>query len=154
MPRQPNSHHCFVCGLQNPAGLKMVFYDNGVDEVTCTYTIPSQYEGYPGIAHGGIVAAMLDEVVGRVSMIHAPNHFMMTVKMEIKYRQPVPIETPLTLVGRMVKARGRLAVATGEVRLPTGDLAAEAELTLADLPEQFQVKDADLEALGWKVYEG
>ena len=131
----------------------MVFYDNGVDEVTCTYTIPSQYEGYPGIAHGGIVAAMLDEVVGRVSMIHDPNHFMMTVKLEIKYRQPVPIETPLSLVGRMVKARGRLAIATGQVRLPTGDLAAEAELTLADLPEQFQVKDADLEALGWKVYE-
>ena len=77
----------------------------------------------------------------------------MTVKLEIKYRQPVPIETPLSLVGRMVKARGRLAIATGQVRLPTGDLAAEAELTLADLPEQFQVKDADLEALGWKVYE-
>lgn len=153
MSRQPNSHHCFVCGLQNLAGLKMVFYDNGADEVTCTYTVPAQYEGYPGIVHGGIVASMLDEAVGRVSMIHDPNHFMMTVKMEIKYRQPVPTETPLTLVGKLVKLRGRLAMATGEVRLPSGEVAAEAELTLADLPEQFKVSDAGIEALGWKVYE-
>jgi uncharacterized protein (TIGR00369 family) len=151
--RQPNSNDCFVCGLKNPFGLKMTFYDNGIDETHCEYTIPARYQGYPGIAHGGVVAAMLDEAVGRVSMINDHNHFMMTVKMEIKYRQPVPIETPLALVGRMVKARGRLATATGEVRLPDGTIAAEAELTLADLPDEFRV-EGDLEALGWKVYEG
>jgi uncharacterized protein (TIGR00369 family) len=150
--RQPNSHQCFICGLQNPFGLKMTFYDNGLDETRCDYTIPDQYQGYPGIAHGGIVAAMLDEAVGRVSLINDPNHFMMTVKLELKYRQPVPTETPLTLIGKMLRLRGRLAVATGELRLPDGTIAAEAELTLADLPEAFRV-EGDLEALGWKVYE-
>ena len=75
----------------------------------------------------------------------------MTVKMEVKYRQPVPVETPLVIIGRLVKMRGRLAQAMGEVRLPDGAVAAEAELTLADLPEQFRV-NGDLEALGWKVY--
>ena len=57
--RQPNSHHCFVCGLQNPFGLQLHFYDNGEDEVRCEYSIPDRYQGYPGIAHGGIVAAIL-----------------------------------------------------------------------------------------------
>ena len=151
MNKQPNSHHCFVCGLKNPVGLKLAFYDNGLDEVRCDYSIPAEYNGYPGVAHGGIVAAILDEVIGRVSMIGDRNHFMMTVKMEVKYRQPVPVETPLVIIGRLVKMRGRLAQAMGEVRLPDGAVAAEAELTLADLPEQFRV-NGDLEALGWKVY--
>jgi len=149
--KQPNSNDCFVCGLQNPHGLKAVFYDDGVDSVRCDFTIPDAYQGYPGIAHGGIVAALLDEVVGRIAMIGDHHHFMMTVKLEIKYRQPVPVETPLVLLGKRVKLRGRLAVATGEVRLPNDTVAAEAELTLADLPEQFRV-EGDLEALGWKVY--
>ncbi len=151
MNKQPNSHQCFVCGLKNPVGLKLAFYDNGLDEVRCEYSIPAEYNGYPGVAHGGIVAAILDEVIGRVSMIGDRNHFMMTVKMEVKYRQPVPVETPLVIIGRLVKMRGRLAQAVGEVRLPDGAVAAEAELTLADLPEQFRI-NGDLEALGWKVY--
>lgn len=151
MNKQPNSHQCFVCGLKNQVGLKLAFYDNGLDEVRCEYSIPAEYNGYPGVAHGGIVAAILDEVIGRVSMIGDRNHFMMTVKMEVKYRQPVPVETPLVIIGRLVKMRGRLAQAVGEVRLPDGAVAAEAELTLADLPEQFRI-NGDLEALGWKVY--
>jgi acyl-CoA thioesterase FadM len=75
----------------------------------------------------------------------------MTVKMEVKYRQPVPVETPLVIIGRLVKMRGRLVQAMGEVRLPDGAVAAEAELTLADPPEHFRV-NGDLAALGWKVY--
>ena len=132
-------------------GLKLTFYDNGLDEVRCEYSIPATYQGYPGIAHGGIVAAILDEAVGRVALIGDHNHFMLTVKMEVKYRQPVPVETPLVIIARKMKSRGRLVQAVGEARLPDGTLAAEAELTLADMPEQFRV-EGDLEALGWKVY--
>ncbi len=149
--RQPNSAHCFVCGLHNPVGLKLVFYDNGLDEVRCEYTIPPEYNGYPGVAHGGIVAAILDEVVGRISMIGDPTHFMMTAKMEVKYRLPVPVNTPLVIVGRRVKQRGRIAQAVGEVRLPDGTVAVEADLTLVDLPDEFKV-DSNLDELGWKVY--
>lgn len=151
MNKQPNSHHCFVCGLQNPVGLKLAFYDDGVDQVRCDYSIPAAYQGYPGVAHGGVVAAILDEAAGRVSMIGDPNRFMMTLKMEIKYRQPVPVETPLVITGKKMKLRGRLGQARGQVFLPDGSLAAEAELTLAELPEAFRV-EGDLEALGWKVY--
>jgi acyl-coenzyme A thioesterase PaaI-like protein len=150
--RQPNSHFCFVCGLKNPVGLKLVFYDDGVDQVRCEYSIPDVYQGYPGVAHGGIVAAILDEAVGRVTMIGDHSRFMMTVKMEIKYRQPVPVETPLVITGKKVKIRGRLGQARGEILLPGGAVAAEAVLTLADLPEAFRIK-GDLEALGWKVYD-
>ncbi len=52
--KQPNSRHCFVCGLENEYGLGLRFYEVGPDEVTATVTIPDQYQGYPGVVHGGI----------------------------------------------------------------------------------------------------
>jgi uncharacterized protein (TIGR00369 family) len=148
---QPNSKHCFVCGLESPVGLKLRFTDNGVDEVRVVHRVPEKYQGYPGVVHGGIVAAMLDETAGRTSMIGDSNRFMMTGRMEIKYRQPVPTETELILVGHMVKDRGRVAQAHSEIRLPDGSVAAEADLTLVSFPDEA-LAEADLDALGWRVY--
>jgi acyl-coenzyme A thioesterase PaaI-like protein len=149
--RQPNSRHCFVCGLESPVGLKLRFSDNGIDEVRAVFTVNDVYQGYPGVVHGGVVAAMLDEAAGRTVMITDPNRFMMTAKIEIKYRQPVPTEQPLTLVGHLTKDRGRVAQAHGEVRLPDGSVAAEADLMLIEIPAKY-VPGADWETLGWKVY--
>ena len=58
---QPNSDTCFICGRSNPVGLQMTFFDNGVDEVYAEHTVPDLYQSYPGLVHGGIVTAMLDE---------------------------------------------------------------------------------------------
>jgi acyl-coenzyme A thioesterase PaaI-like protein len=147
---QPTSDYCFVCGRLNPHGLHMTFFDNGVDEVYADYTVAAAYQGYPGLVHGGIVAAMLDEVVGRVAMIGDHHHFMMTVRLDLKYRHPVPVETPLHLVGRIERIRGRLGRAAGELQLPGGIVAVEAALTLADVPNEL-LDGADPEELGWRV---
>ena len=61
--------------------------------------------------HGGIVASMLDEVGGRVVMIGDHTRFTMTAKLEIRYRRPTPLGQPLTVVGRLLRKRGRLATA-------------------------------------------
>ena len=148
--RQPNSDDCFVCGRKNPRGLHMIFYDNGDSEVVSNYSVSTYYQSYPGIVHGGIVAAMLDEAVGRVAMIGDHHHFMLSVRMEVKYRQPVPTETPLTILGRVVRLRGRLGKAVGEILLPDGTVAAEAALTLADVPADM-FEGVDAESLGWRV---
>ena len=148
--RQPNSDNCFVCGRRNPRGLYMVFYDDGENEVFSEYTVGEDYQGYPGIVHGGVVASMLDEVVARVAMIGDPHHFMLSVKLQVKYRHAVPISTPLKVVGRIVKLRGRLGRAVGQVLLPNGQVAAEAEMTLADVPDEF-VNNVNMDALGWYV---
>lgn len=147
---QPNSNHCFICGRDNPVGLYMRFYDNGQNEVRAEKSVSEMYQGYPGVVHGGIVAAMLDEAVGRVAMIHDHHHFMMSVKLEVKYRHPVPTETVLKIVGRIVRMRGRLGKAVGELYHPDGLLLAEAAMTLADLPAEL-IDDVDFEALGWRV---
>ncbi len=151
MKKQPNSAQCFVCGLQNPVGLKLAFYESGPEEVTACYTPPEHYQGYPGVLHGGIVAAILDEVGGRVVMIGDAQRFMFTAKLEVRYRQPTPLGQTLTVVGRLMRRRGRLAQAHAEIRLPDGSVTAEAEMILAALPAEFQA-EGDLEALGWRVY--
>ena len=128
----------------------MTFYDNGQNEVCSEYTVPDAFQGYPGVVHGGIVSAMLDEVVARVSMIEDQHHFMMSVKLEVKFRHPVPTETPLRIVGRIVRLRGRLGKAVGEIYTPDGQLAAESAMTLADIPAEL-LGSANLEALGWRI---
>jgi uncharacterized protein (TIGR00369 family) len=148
--KQPNSDNCFVCGRNNPRGLYMTFYDNGDNEVYSQFTVPDLYQSYPGIVHGGVVAAMLDEVVARVSMIDDHHHFMMSVKLEVKYRHPVPTDTPLRIVGRIVRLRGRLGKAVGEILDPDHVVVAEAAMTLADIPAEM-LANANFDALGWRV---
>jgi uncharacterized protein (TIGR00369 family) len=128
----------------------MTFFDNGENEVISEYTVSEDYQSYPGIVHGGIVATMLDEVVGRVSMIGDHHHFMMSVKLEVKYRHPVPTNAPLKIIGRIVKMRGRLGQAVGEVVLPDGTVAAESIMTLADVPAEM-LQGVNLDALGWRI---
>lgn len=149
--KQPNSAACFVCGLDNPVGLRLEFYESGTHEVTATCLLGKAYEGYPGVLHGGIVAAILDEVGGRAVMIGDHTRFTMTAKLDVKYRQPTPTGQALTVVGRLLRRRGRLAWTHAEIRLPDGTVTAEAELTLAEQPDDFRAQ-GDLEALGWKVY--
>jgi acyl-coenzyme A thioesterase PaaI-like protein len=148
---QPNSRHCFVCGVANPYGLQLRFYESSPGEVTAEYTVPEHYQGYPGVVHGGIVAAMLDEVCGRVHMGGDPPRFMYTARLEIRYRHNVPVGQPLRLVGRVARSRARAATATGEIFDAEGNLLAEAEALLVDVPPET-VNSVDLEALGWKVY--
>lgn len=150
--RQPNSRMCFACGLENPAGLHLRFYDDGRAEVVAELNIGPEHQGYPGVVHGGVVAAILDEMAGRTMMIGDPNRFFMTAKLEIKYRQPVPVGAPLRAVGRRGKDRGRLATAQAEIQTPAGEVLAEAEAVLTELPEGL-IDIGQADRLGWKVYE-
>ncbi len=149
--KQPNSKHCFVCGRENPYGLKLKFYETAPGEVEVEYTVPEQYQGYPGVVHGGVVAAMLDEVTGRVHMGYDPPRFMFTARLDVRYRKNVPVGQPLRIIGHAGKSRERTAFATGQIFGPDGDLLAEAEAVLVNVPDEIK-NQVDLEELGWKVY--
>ncbi|NLG72434.1 MAG: PaaI family thioesterase [Chloroflexi bacterium] len=149
--RQPNSRFCFVCGVKNPVGLKMVFEQTGPGEVSAVITVPEHFEGYPGVVHGGITAAMLDEAACRVYMNEDPPRFLFTARLEIRYRKNVPTQTPLRLVGKALKDRGRTVTAHSALYLEDGTLLAEGEALMVDVPEEMS-RDADLDAVGWRVY--
>lgn len=143
---------CFVCGVANHAGLHVKFYDDGKEKVFVEHIIADHHQGYPGVAHGGIVAAILDEVGGRVVMIKNPMRLFMTMKLEVKYRAAVPVGKPIKAVGWLIKDKGKLATAHAEIRLPDDTVLAEAELLLTEPPDTvFTISDAD--QLGWKVYD-
>ncbi len=73
-------------------------------------------------------------------------------RLEIRYRKNVPVEQPLRIVGNVLKSKSRTATASGVIYGPEGDVLAEADALMVDVPDDF-VQSADLEALGWKVYE-
>jgi acyl-coenzyme A thioesterase PaaI-like protein len=148
--KQPNSNQCFVCGRNNPYGLHLKFYESAPGEVVVEYTVPEQFQGYPGVVHGGVVAAMLDEVTGRVHMGGYPPRFMFTARLDVRYRKNVPVGQPLKIIGRAATSKERSATATGQIFGPDGDLLAEAEALLINVPEDL-VDNVDLDALGWKV---
>jgi acyl-coenzyme A thioesterase PaaI-like protein len=150
---QPNSRQCFVCGVANPIGLKLHFFETAPGEVTAECTLPEHYQGYPGVAHGGIVAAMLDEVSGRVFMRTGDRpRFMYTARLEVRYRRNVPVGKPIRLVGHSGKDRGRMVTASGEIYDEAGNLLAECKSLLVDVPAEA-VQGLDFNALGWKVYD-
>ncbi len=152
--KQPNSRMCFICGIENPVGLHLHIYETAPGEVETFYTAPEHFQGYPGVLHGGIVSAILDELSGRALMGSDPMtpRFMFTAKLEIKYRKNVPIGVPLKIVGKAGKSRSKSAEGwAGIYDLRTGELLAEANALLMNVPpEQFNTDD--LERLGWKIY--
>lgn len=152
--KQPNSRHCFICGLENPVGLHLHIYETEPGVVETTYTAPEHFQGYPGVLHGGIVAAILDEISGRAHMGSDPHHprFMFTGKLEVKYRKNVPIGKPLKIIGRAGRERPKFVEAwAGIYDAETGDLLAEADAIHINVPQdQFDL--SKLDELGWKVY--
>jgi acyl-coenzyme A thioesterase PaaI-like protein len=154
LTKQPNSRMCFICGLENPVGLHLHIYETAPGVVETTYTAPEHFQGYPGVLHGGIVGAILDELSGRALMGSDPMspRFMFTAKLEIKYRKNVPIGVPLRIRGKAGKSRAKSAEAwAGIYDSGTDELLAEANALLINVPEdQFNV--SDLERLGWRVY--
>lgn len=150
--KQPNSRHCFVCGVENPIGLHLHFYQTAPGEVTADLNLPEIYQGYPGIVHGGVIAAMLDEAAGRSHMgpVEAPR-FMFTAKLDVRYRKNVPVRQPLRLVGKAGPSKSRTAEAYSAIYDQAGTLLADADLLLVNVPEKV-IQVTDLAALGWKVY--
>lgn len=148
---QPNSSLCFACGMDSKIGLKMRFYNSGPGEVTADYTVDNHYQGYPGIVHGGVVAAMLDEVTARANMGGENPRFMFTARLNIRYRQHVPTGEKLRLIGEVVENKRKTAVVKGAIYNINGEILAEAEALLVDIPEE-ELKSLDPEKLGWRVY--
>ena len=152
--KQPNSRSCFACGAENPDGLRLEFHKTGSGEVTSHYNVPNKFQGYPGVVQGGIVATMLDEVLIRAHMgeeeIEQPR-FLFTARLDVRYRKPVPTQTRLRVVGTAIRRKARSATSKAVVYGPDGDVLAEAEGLLMDVPPEM-LDGADLDSLGWRVY--
>jgi len=115
---------CFVCGDEPSHKLAARFRFDG-EKATTTYTPTEAHMGYPGIAHGGIVSALLDETMGWAA-IEMTKRFCLSVDLSIRFSLPLPIGREVTVSARMTRDRGRIWEGEADMRDADGALYARA----------------------------
>jgi acyl-coenzyme A thioesterase PaaI-like protein len=115
------TNHCFGCGAANPAGMKLTFdLDLDARRTRGSFTLGTNYAGGGGFAHGGIIAVVLDEAMGKLSLI--TDEKAVTAEMNIEYRKPVPVDKPIVVEGWQEEEKGRNRFRVAEIRDLEGNL--------------------------------
>jgi acyl-coenzyme A thioesterase PaaI-like protein len=124
---------CFACGMRNVAGLQLTYRQVG-ERIVTEFTPDARWQGFPGYVHGGVLATVLDETLERVSL--AAGQWMMTGRLEVRFRRAAPVGQPLLVAGRLVARRGRAIVAEAAAHAGAldGAVIAEARATFLPLP--------------------
>lgn len=113
-PLPSHYRRCFGCGRDHPTGLQMEVAGGG-NRVEGSFLVTEHHQGAPGLAHGGVIAAAVDEAMGfLIYLLAAPS---VTAHLEVDYRKPVPVGSRLLLEGHVERTEGRKiwAVMTGRV---------------------------------------
>lgn len=140
--KQNNSARCIVCGDQNEFSLGTRFYNLDNGDLVGVFRTEDWHQSYPGRVHGGMIAAILDETIGRAVCIEEPNCWGVTVELTLKYKKPVPTEATLKCVGRVTRNTRRVFEGEGELLLPDGEVAATAHGKYMKLPVDEISEDA------------
>lgn len=123
-PKRPKNH-CFACGSDNPQGMRLKFFlDEQTRQATCTFKLSRRYQGPPGHAHGGIIATILDEAMGKINRLHKV--LALTRSMHIDYLKPVPLGESLLVTGREQSVNGREHVNIAEISDQSGRILARS----------------------------
>jgi len=128
------SRMCAVCGIENTAGLRARFFELDSGELAGVFSPRQEHQGYPGRLHGGIASAILDETIGRAISISDPSTWGVTVELTVRFRAPVPLDSDVRAVGRIVRDSRRLFEGTGEIVLDDGTVAIEASGKYLKMP--------------------
>ena len=115
---------CFVCGPQNPVGLQADF---STDTACCSshaqLKLNLNYQGWQGVVHGGILAALLDEAC--IYACRAKTDQCVTAELQVRYRQPVPVGAEVTVTGQLADSSRKIWQATAQLKIKDS-LYAEA----------------------------
>lgn len=134
-----HSPWCFGCAPGSDAGLGLRLHAAGSDTLIGRFQITDRHQGAPGLAHGGVLAALMDELLGSVNgLLGTP---AVTARLEIDFVRPVPVGAVLHLSAQLVAVDGRKVTTEGEGRLdsPTGPVAVHADALFIRVPaEHFQ----------------
>lgn len=134
-------HWCFGCGQENPIGLKLTFFEQPDGSVYADWTPQRVHQGYEGIAHGGIISTVLDEVMGWSTYVR--KIWAVTGTLTIRYRKPVKIGEATRARAWVESVNGRKVEIKAELRRITDDLL------LADASSIF-IKVSEEQAANWQ----
>ena len=118
--------NCSACGPANPIGMHLHFDRAETEQgVVARITLAPHYQGWRGIAHGGIVMALLDEAMAHPAGF--AGHRGVTASVKVRFRKPVPLEHPVVVRGRVTWKRRNVLGVEGDVFDQSGNLLAHAE---------------------------
>jgi acyl-coenzyme A thioesterase PaaI-like protein len=130
----------FVHGLRNPAGLHLQYaLEDGA--VTTRWTPTDVHAGFPGLVHGGLIAAVLDDVMGRCSVLK--RRWVVTGRMETRFRQGAAVGEPLTVRGWTTRFTSRVMQAEARMSAADGTIVAEATGTYLPIPRDMVLRMVD-----------
>lgn len=136
-------HHdpaCWGCG-ENADGIGLPApTEEGLTEYTARFRFGVRHQGGPGLAHGGLVSAALDEAAGLLATWHS--FPAVTARMFVRFRRPVPINTDLVLTARLDDARGRRLRTTATIT-SEGETLADARVALLHVPLEHFLATAE-----------
>jgi uncharacterized protein (TIGR00369 family) len=147
MPRSTHGHEtrdlkfpkntCFVCGPDNPDGMRLTFtLDEERHTFVCHFNLSDRYTGPPGHCHGGIIASILDDAMGKVNKLR--HVVALTKEMTVEYLKPVPLHQPLRVEGREVSVHGRQHINAAEILNETNEVLARSRGTFIAIdPEKM-----------------
>ena len=116
---------CFGCAPHNTKGLKLrIWYSK--KGCTSYYNIPEEYCGFKGLAHGGIIATLLDEIAAWTIITHLLR-FGITLQADVRYLKPVPTGVEIEIKGRILENNEENAVSLARIQSKKGTILAEAE---------------------------
>lgn len=130
-----DDHLCFVCGELNADGLRVKFEYPEPGRCRAEFVAAPRFQGWRGIVHGGIIAALLDEAFAhaRGGAGRGSGEAAVTAEMTIKYHRPVPTGGRVVLEGRVVAERGRVVECESRLVDASGTTLASAEGKLVKL---------------------
>ena len=130
------AHRCFACGDLNAQGIRMAIHVEP-DRSWCDLALEPAFQGWEGIAHGGILATLLDEAMAWA--VASRETFAVTARMTIDYRRPVQVGATLRVEGRVTQVKRRLVRAEADVLdARSGATCAHAEGVYVTLPDAQQ----------------
>ncbi len=123
----PNTRSCYVCGIENPIGLRLGFESDDARTVAETrFSFRPEFAGFRDTVHGGAIATVLDEVMVWAIGV-AAKQFVYCAELTVRYQRPVRPGAELVARGEVTEdRRGRLFIARGELRDASGQLLAES----------------------------
>jgi uncharacterized protein (TIGR00369 family) len=136
-------NNCFACGTDNPDGMRLRFtYDEARNCFVCRFRLGKRYTGPPGHCHGGIIATILDEAMGKVNKLR--NVIAMTSEMTVNYLKPVPLKQSLRVESREIQVTGRKHINSAEILNEKGEVLARSQgLFIAIDPDRMFAKLAE-----------
>jgi len=121
---EPNpANHCFGCGGANQSGMKLTFeLDQDARRATGKFVLGSRYGGGAGFVHGGVIAILLDEAMGKISKLSEER--AVTAELNIEYRKPVPVDAEIVVSGWQEEEKGHHRFRIAEIHDGQGNLLA------------------------------